>query len=84
MRTALTFITIIVLFIITGYAQKVATMGEIAKPVDILVDADQIYIVSGAQVYIYSAKDYSFKKVFGQRGRRWRCRTAASRPTRTG
>jgi hypothetical protein len=68
LRTTLAIITIIVLFTITGYAQKVATLSEIAKPVDILVDADQIYIVSGVQVYIYSAKDYSFKKVFGQRG----------------
>ena len=52
----------------TGAAKKVATMSEIARPVDILVDADQIYIVSGAKIYIYSAKDYSFKKVFGEKG----------------
>ena len=47
---------------------KVATMSEITRPVNILVDADQIYIVSGAKIYIYSAKDYSFKKVFGKKG----------------
>ncbi|MGD2085253.1 MAG: hypothetical protein PVH61_03630 [Candidatus Aminicenantes bacterium] len=47
---------------------KVAPMSEIAKPVNILVDAEQIYIVSGAKIYIYSAKDYSFKKVFGKKG----------------
>ena len=43
-------------------------MSEITRPVDILVDADQIYIVSGAKIFIYSAKDYSFKKVFGKKG----------------
>ena len=68
MKRKVVFFTILTLISMTGFAKKVTTMSEIAKPVDILVDAEQIYIVSGAKIYIYSAKDYSFKKVFGKKG----------------
>jgi hypothetical protein len=69
MKITIAFITILLLVSMTGKAlAKVANMSEITRPVDILVDADQIYIVSGAKIFIYSAKDYSFKKVFGKKG----------------
>jgi len=68
MKITIVLITILALMSMTGFSQKVATMSEIEKPVNILVDDNQIYIVSGAKIYIYSAKDYSFKKVFGKKG----------------
>lgn len=46
MKITIAFITILLSISMTGKALvKVANMSEITRPVDILVDADQIYIV---------------------------------------
>lgn len=54
---------------LVGFAQKVVSIpGLIDRPVGIFADELQIYIVSGAKVFIYSAKDYTFKMSFGKKG----------------
>jgi len=68
MKKTYVLITIIIFISMNGLAKKVSNMNEISKPVNILVDESQIYVVSGAKIYVYSAKNYSFKKVFGKKG----------------
>jgi hypothetical protein len=47
---------------------EVVPLPELAKPLHIEVDANQIYITEGATVFIYSLKDFKLVKKFGKRG----------------
>lgn len=50
------------------FADKVATLTEVLKPATIVVDKDQFYVTEGTTVYIYSLKDFKYKKKFGKPG----------------
>ena len=61
------FVAIVLLLIVWGAAdwiaaEKVAALPEILAPYDIKIDEEQIYITQHEVIYIYSLKDYSFKK----------------------
>jgi hypothetical protein len=63
-------IFVLFLFAFAGctFAAKVAIFPALMLPHSIVVDETQVYIVDGAQIYIYSLKDYTFKKKFGKEG----------------
>ncbi|MCP4155479.1 MAG: hypothetical protein GY757_47585 [bacterium] len=61
-------ILVVLMFSLTMFAGKVATLGEVLKPVTISVDSTQLYVTEGATVFIYSLKDYKFVKKFGRKG----------------
>lgn len=49
-------------------AEVLAQFPELTKPGYLTVDGDNIYIVNGATVRIYSMKDYKLKGTFGSKG----------------
>ncbi|MCP4214163.1 MAG: hypothetical protein GY765_05880 [bacterium] len=64
-------IAFIVLFILvsTGaFGEKIATVSEVLKPQQIKLDKENIYIVEGTTIHIYSRKDVKYKKKFGKSG----------------
>jgi hypothetical protein len=64
------FILSIIFLLISAVlsAAKAIPIEEVSKPYEILVDGERIYITEGPTVYIYSSKDYKFKKKFGKLG----------------
>lgn len=60
----------IVLFIAFGFAygKKLTTFKDLGRPGLILVDKDRLFINEGADIYIYSMKDYSLLNKFGKKG----------------
>ena len=60
---------IILLFLMGGvYAKEILPLPDIFEPSSIVVDRDQIYIVEGTKIYIYSLKDFNLKIKFGKKG----------------
>lgn len=55
-------------FSIQLFATKVATLPELMKPKFLEMDNEQIYIVEGANIYIYSKVNFKLKKKFGEAG----------------
>ena len=50
------------------FAGKVAVFPNLKRPHQLAVDNDQIYIIDGGTIYIYSLKDFVLKKKFGKVG----------------
>jgi hypothetical protein len=62
-------ITILLIILINPLiAKKIIPFPELLKPETISIDENQIYITEGASIYIYSLKDFKFKKKFGKEG----------------
>lgn len=62
-------ITILLIILINPLiAEKIIPFPELLKPETISIDENQIYITEGASIYIYSLKDFKFKKKFGKKG----------------
>jgi len=59
---------VLILFASTLLAAKTVSLPDILKPDSIVVDADNIYVVEGIQVSVYSAADFKLKKKFGREG----------------
>jgi hypothetical protein len=59
---------LILLCLFPVYAERVAVLPEIYNAGSIMVDADHIYIVQEATIFIYSIEDHQFLKKFGKRG----------------
>jgi hypothetical protein len=49
-------------------AKKVTVLKELLNPDSMLIDSSNIYITQQAEVYIYDAKTFEFKKKFGKKG----------------
>jgi hypothetical protein len=49
-------------------ASQPIVLKELYKPTSIHVDQDQLYITQGAEIFIYTTKDYHLIKKFGQAG----------------
>lgn len=56
------------LFATLTYAAKVVPLPDLLKPELIRLDEDQMYITEGANIYIYSLKDFHLVKKFGKAG----------------
>lgn len=61
------FLTVLLLAV-PVFAGKVAAFTGHINPWKIFIDDNQIYILEGAGIYIYSLQDYKFIKKFGKRG----------------
>lgn len=64
----LVIVAVLTLFTGAVHAEKLATLNEILKPDYLAVDKEQIYVVQGAEVFIYSLKDYKLITKFGKAG----------------
>ncbi len=62
------FLIVLLLFMSNVYASKIVSLPEIFEPSSIVVDSNQIYIVEGTTIYIYSLEDFNLKKKFGRKG----------------
>ncbi len=63
------WILIFLLLTTTVFAAKVATLpGELAIPSQIVFDNNQLYVVDGVSIYIYSLKDFKLIKKIGKMG----------------
>jgi hypothetical protein len=49
-------------------AKKVTVLNELLNPDSMTIDDSNIYITQEAEVYIYDAKTFEFKKKFGKKG----------------
>jgi hypothetical protein len=47
---------------------KLVTLPELTHPQSLQMDEEQIYIVQGHEIYIYSRRDYRLLKIFGEAG----------------
>jgi hypothetical protein len=61
-------IIIVLLLSVLLSAEKAAPLPELMKPGQIKADKNNIYVVEGATIYIYSLKDFSLRKKFGKKG----------------
>jgi hypothetical protein len=62
------FLIILVFFMSNVYARKIVSLPDIFEPSSIVVDSNQIYIVEGTTIHIYSLEDFTLKKKFGRKG----------------
>ncbi len=64
------YIVLGLLVLLSGitFGKVVATLSEVMKPLQIVIDEDQLYVIEKAKIYIYSLKDYKFIKMFGKPG----------------
>ncbi len=63
--------SILLLFLFTAgmiYSEKIAAFPEIKKPQSLDVDKDRAYVVEGAEVFVYSLKNFKLLAKFGKRG----------------
>ena len=51
-----------------SFAEIIATLDEVMKPTAIEIDDQNLYVVEGTSVYIYSLKDFKLVKKFGKKG----------------
>jgi hypothetical protein len=63
-------LAIIGIFVLTTAvkAEKVASLTDFLRPHKLVIDNDQMYVTEGANIYVYSLKDYKLKKKFGKDG----------------
>lgn len=50
------------------YGEKLATLEKVMKPVVVTMDNENLYVVEGAKIHIYSLKNYKLKSSFGKEG----------------
>jgi hypothetical protein len=64
------FILLFVVLVVFGpvSAEKKASFQELMRPDALMVDNEQLYIVDGIHIYIYSLKDFKLKEKVGKEG----------------
>jgi hypothetical protein len=64
------FLILLVLLIFSsyGFSEKLSVLAELTNPAMIEIDGDKLYVLDDVEVYVYSLKDYSFLRKFGQKG----------------
>lgn len=62
------FLILLMCFTLFISGEKIAVLAEPINPSQVQADGQQIYVSDFPYVYIYSAKDYSFKKKLGGEG----------------
>lgn len=65
-----TFILSLLLLMVVGpmWAEKKATLPELMRPDAVIVDNNQLYIVDGIHIYIYSSTDFKLREKAGKEG----------------
>ncbi len=67
MKKWLIFFLIIMVCSLT-FAEKLGVLTEVLTPEMIEVSENEIYIVEGSSIFMYSIKDLSFIRKFGKKG----------------
>lgn len=62
------FLIIVMAFIQPVFAEKIATLPDLANPKIIIFEGDEIIISERIKIYIYSLKDFKLRKKFGRAG----------------
>ncbi len=64
------FLLMCLLVMLNGFSfgKVIATLNEVMKPTLIEIDNENLYVVEGTTVYVYSLKDFSLIKKFGKKG----------------
>lgn len=62
------FLVITFLIVTSIFGEKLGTITEVVNPYLMEVQDQDLYIVEGHTIYIYSLKDLNLKKKFGKRG----------------
>jgi hypothetical protein len=62
------FVFLTILLTAALWAEKVAVFDDIIKPAGFYLTDDQIFFVEFPHIYVYSFKDFTLIKKFGQRG----------------
>lgn len=52
----------------SGFAEKLAELSDLVRPARIDVDGNELYVVQGAEILVFSLKDYRFQRKFGRLG----------------
>jgi hypothetical protein len=68
MRKKINFFVLLLFLAGFLFSTKVGTLTEVLKPDNITVLGDELYVVEGATIYIYSLKDLSLIRKFGKAG----------------
>jgi hypothetical protein len=59
---------LLLIFNFSIFPEKIGSLPEVMKPESITVHQDEIYVVEGATIYIYSLKDLKLVRSFGKKG----------------
>lgn len=64
------FIILLVLLIFSSFvfSEKLSVLAELTNPAMIEINGDELYVLDGAEVYVYSLHDYGFLRKFGKKG----------------
>lgn len=57
-----------IIFVFLQYSENMGNLPGILKPEMLTVSGDELYVVQGARVHIYSLKDLSLKRTLGREG----------------
>ncbi len=68
MKKIIILITIMLIMFGLIFSDRVGTLSEVMKPDNISVFQDDLYVIEGATIYIYSLKDLQLQKKIGKRG----------------
>ncbi len=64
------FVLLLSLCLSYGFAKRLADLPQLAYPISIEIDENELYVLDEAVVYVYSLKDYRFLRKFGKKGER--------------
>jgi len=65
-KTLFLFFLLLIACLVTG--EKLGVLTDVMRPQLLEVDTDKLYVLDGAQIYIYSAKDLKLINRFGKKG----------------
>jgi len=67
-KKILLLFVLLLAFFSLSFPGKPAVLPELMKPGNIEIDGDNLYVLDGAAVYVYSMKDYRLLTKFGKKG----------------
>jgi hypothetical protein len=67
-RQRIALLLVFILLSGAAYAEKLATLTDVLKPLFLAVDTDRFYVTDGFTIFIYSMKDFKLIKKFGKEG----------------
>ena len=68
MKKIIILIIIMLILFSLIFSDRVGTLSEVMKPDNIHVFQDDLYVIEGATIYIYSLKDLQLQKKIGKKG----------------
>ena len=68
MKRRTLFLLLVLIFSLPLLCDKAVIIADLGRPVSLDVDANNLYIIENAAVYIYSLKNFTLIKKFGEKG----------------